>query len=339
MRSGLTSRPFYASQFYSLLLTTLPLPLPSYSTTVDPIIPTPFILSNSYRFRSFREIVIFLFDLKKKVKIYPEVLAPPPSLSYLTNIPKSKRMISEILAKKAAWNVKLIPPSMKPFASEFMISSENIVKKEYDKLSTLKKIHLMRNMRANSTGGDTSSQQSSSPSTSLTPKPPSLGSKNLISSRLLVRRKKMINISNNQSNLSIIPSQQISEELLSKSDDISSNEMISAPSTAEQSDPHASLNSNHHDHPYEYSDTESESSIYSNDNGDDEDDDEGDGTDTKRVVTLSIDHMIPLRPSQPPPSFYKRRQNIAFTSSLSLSLSNISPLLDVQADTISGLDR
>lgn len=249
-------------------------------------------LSNHYRLRSLRETVLFLFDLRKKADIYPEALDPPAPLSYVANVPKMKRAISESIARKVALNVKMIPPSIKPFAAE-LILPESVAKKDYEKLSGLRKIHLMRNMRNNST------EQSS-----LLPKPPP-APKNLPVSRLLSGRNKMNSLGSESA--IIIPERELSEKLLHASDLISSQEMISTPPTAEQSDPHASLHSDsiQDNENHDYSDTESDSSIYPHDDD----------------FEISIESMKPLRPSQPPPSFFKRRQNIALTSS------SITPLL------------
>jgi hypothetical protein len=285
------------------------------------VIPTPFILSGSaHRFRSLRETVLFLMDLKQKAHQYPEALESPPPLTYVTNTPRMKRAMSQSLARKTSLNVKLIPPSLRPFAAELIVPPENLVKKEADKLTGLRKIHQLRNLRSNSSG-----QQQ----TSLLPKPPLAPPKNLPSSRLLITRKKpsrsspaeVMPVTPAPPPAILIPSQQLSETSLHKSDLLSSQEMISAPQTAEAPNPIASLNSNsltltespgppdpeHSEMEESDCDDQEDSSLsdYSQD-----EDFELDPEETE----VSRESLMPLRPSQPPPSFFKRRQNIALHS-------------------------
>lgn len=266
-------------------------------------VPTPFILSgNTNRLRSLRETVLFLMDLKQKAHQYPEALESPPPLTYAPNTPRMKRAMSESLARKFILDAKLIPPSMRPFAAE-LILPESLTKKEADKLTGLRKIHHLRNLRSNSSG-----------QSSLLPKPPVAPPKNLPSSPLLTTRRKP---SRPSLTAPVIPSQQLSESSLFKSDLLSSQEMISAPQTAEISNhPSTSNFESLSDAPpapqSSSSETESEDSHseYSQDEDFEEEESE-----------ISPESLMPLRPSQPPPSFFKRRQNIA--------LHSIVPLLNI----------
>jgi hypothetical protein len=220
-------------------------------------LPTPFILSHHYRLRSIREAVLFLFDLKHKALLYPEVLESLPSpLAHVPNSPKTKRA-SEVLARKASLNLKLIPPTIRPFAAEILLA-ETMAKKENEKLTGLRKIHQLRKMRSNSGG-------------QVLPKPPpqvpvGTGSggrgvtKNPPISRLNPRLKKNTSLPSDMTR-SLIPIQHLSEHSLQTSDQIASTEMISVPHTADTSDPFASLllvsNSDNIDL-QDYSNTESE---------------------------------------------------------------------------------
>jgi hypothetical protein len=277
------------------------------------ILPTPFILSQNYRLRSIREAVLFLFDLKQKARLYPEALEPPPPLTYVPNSPKSRRL-SEALARKASLNIKLIPPSIRPFAAEILLA-ETIAKKEAEKLTGLRKIHQLRRMRS-------------------APKPPPgaapvavpvpiamparAGTRMGTGAPKNPRLKKYASLpppnetKRTLETRPLIPIQPLSERSLQ-----TSTEMISAPHSANTSDPLASLSSHPHPHlvqntdfQQDYSDTDSNaSSDYLADEGEDDDEEKS-----------PLENVTPFRPSEPPPSslFLKRRQNIVSLNSTSL---------------------